>query len=66
MLMRQKAPQHDPERQQLLESVDEEPDGIIPRSCADEDSCFIRIGPIELHYKVANPQVGQIGNAHSV
>lgn len=66
MLMRQKAPQHDPERQQLLEPVDEEPNGATPRSCADEDTCFIRMGPIELHYKVANPQVCQHGSAHEI
>ncbi|CAL8469298.1 g8839 [Coccomyxa elongata] len=56
ILMRQKAPQHDPERQQLFEPIDEEPSGATPRSCADEDSCFIVMGPITLHYKVAHPQ----------
>ncbi len=61
--MRQKVPQHDPERQQLFDSIDEEPSGATPRSCADEDSCFIVMGLLTLHYKVAHPQVCQHGSS---
>ncbi len=59
MLGRQKSTHGDLESQQLLRVIDEDPDGVVPTDVADEDSCFITIGTMLVHYKIARSQVGK-------
>lgn len=57
MFIRQKAAQDDPERQHLLRPIYEEPNHARPQDAADDDSCFMKIGPMMIHYKLAHSQV---------